>query len=98
MPNFSEPVSFTFIAISVVLIFVMVGIGIFAVKKFEEWTPEEIKPEPLIMGRDLIKLGYPPTPLFTKILNKISDLQLEEEIKTKEEAIDYVLQTWDKDE
>ena len=36
MPNFSEPVSPTFVAISIVLIFVMVGIGIFAVKKFKK--------------------------------------------------------------
>ncbi len=36
MPNFSEPVSFTFVAVSITLIFVMVGIGIFAVKKFKK--------------------------------------------------------------
>jgi hypothetical protein len=32
MPNFAEPVSATFIAISIVLIFVVVGFGIIAVK------------------------------------------------------------------
>ena len=36
MPNFSEPVSVTFITISIALIFVMVGIGIVAVKKFKK--------------------------------------------------------------
>jgi len=35
MPNFAEPVSFTFIGVSIALIFVMVGIGIFAVQKFK---------------------------------------------------------------
>jgi hypothetical protein len=32
MPNFSEPVTFTFIAATVAVIFVMVGIGIALVK------------------------------------------------------------------
>jgi hypothetical protein len=36
MPNFSEPVSFTFVIVSIAMIFVMVGVGIIAVKKFKE--------------------------------------------------------------
>ncbi len=36
MPNFAEPVSLTFISISIVLIFIVVGIGIVAVKKFKK--------------------------------------------------------------
>jgi len=36
VPNFLEPVSSTFIGITVVLIFVMVGLGIFAVQKFKK--------------------------------------------------------------
>lgn len=36
MPNFSEPVSFTFVAVSIAMIFVMVGAGIIAVKKFKK--------------------------------------------------------------
>ena len=32
MPNFSEPVSFTFIGVTVALIFVMIGVGIALVK------------------------------------------------------------------
>ena len=35
MPNVSEPVTLTFIGVSIALIFVMVGIGILAVKKFK---------------------------------------------------------------
>ena len=35
MPNFSEPVSFTFIGITVALIFVGVAIGIVLVKKYK---------------------------------------------------------------
>ena len=36
MPNIAEPVSTTFIAISIVLIFVVVGLGILAVKKVKK--------------------------------------------------------------
>lgn len=32
MPNFAEPVSFAFIAATVAVIFVIIGIGIFLVK------------------------------------------------------------------
>lgn len=35
MPNFAEPVSFTFIAATVAVIFVIVGLGILLVKKFK---------------------------------------------------------------
>jgi len=35
LPNFIEPVTFTFIGVSVALIFVIIGIAIFAVKKFK---------------------------------------------------------------
>jgi hypothetical protein len=35
MPNVAEPVSFTFIAVSIAAIFVLVGLGIFLVKKFK---------------------------------------------------------------
>jgi len=35
MPNFSEPVTISFIGASIALIFVVVGIGIFFVKKFK---------------------------------------------------------------
>jgi len=35
MPNFAEPVSYTFIGASLALIFVVIAAGIYAVKKFK---------------------------------------------------------------
>jgi hypothetical protein len=35
MPNFAEPVSLTFITVSIAVIFVIVGLGILLVKKFK---------------------------------------------------------------
>lgn len=54
----------------------------------------EIKPEPLIGGRDLITLGLKPGPLFGEILSEIYDLQLEEKIASRDEAIAEVRARW----
>jgi len=51
---------------------------------------EEVKPVPLITGHDLIALGLKPGPAFSKILDAIKDEQLEEKVKTKEQAIKRV--------
>ena len=59
----------------------------FCQNMFEELKVEEIKPEPLITGNDLIALGLKPGPIFSKILDAIKDEQLEQKITTKEEAL-----------
>jgi poly(A) polymerase len=50
--------------------------------------------QPLLRGRDLIELGFTPGPLFKTILNEMENAQLEGILKTKEEAIQYVLHHW----
>lgn len=55
--------------------------------KFE---PEEIKPDPILSGQDLINMGYIPGPLFKKILNAVVDEQLEGRVLDKESAIAFV--------
>ena len=67
----------------------------FLKEKFETWEPEDVKPEPLITGNDLINLGLEPGPIFSEILDAVSDGQLEGDLNTWEEAIDYVCATWD---
>lgn len=59
----------------------------FCQNMFEQLEEEEIKPEPLINGNDLISLGLKPGPIFSKILDIIKDEQLEQKITTKEEAL-----------
>ncbi|KHE93866.1 MAG: CCA tRNA nucleotidyltransferase [Candidatus Scalindua rubra] len=59
----------------------------FCQNMFEELKVEEIKPEPLITGSDLIALGLKPGPIFAKILDAIKDEQLEQKITTKKEAL-----------
>jgi poly(A) polymerase len=53
---------------------------------------EKIAPEPLINGRDLIGMGFEPGPLFRTILAQVREEQLEERLKTREEAIDRAKQ------
>lgn len=56
--------------------------------------PEEIKPPPLLRGRDLIEMGYSPGPLFSTILQQVEDLQLEGQILDTDAARDYVQTHW----
>ncbi len=68
----------------------------FLKKKQKEYSEEEIKPKPLINGNDLIDVGFKPGPLFKKILEQVSDLQLENKIKTKKKALSYVKRKYEK--
>lgn len=45
-----------------------------------------IKPDPFITGDDLIELGYKPGPAFSKVIEEIYDLQLENKLQEKEKA------------
>ena len=56
----------------------------------ETLPPEIIKPAPLITGRHLIDLGYTPGPLFTEILHRVEELQLENQLTTTDHALDWV--------
>ncbi len=56
--------------------------------------PDALRPEPLIDGKGLMALGYPPGPLFSKILQRVEDLQLDGTLTTREEARGFVLTQW----
>ncbi|MCA9811109.1 MAG: CCA tRNA nucleotidyltransferase, partial [Candidatus Dadabacteria bacterium] len=60
----------------------------FVMEKLEEFrlADEEIKPAPLITGKDLIRMGYKPGPVFKEILSFVEEAQLEGEIKDPGEA------------
>jgi putative nucleotidyltransferase with HDIG domain len=52
---------------------------------------EVIRPPRLLTGRDLIRAGYPPGPLFHTILQAVEEAQLENQVSTPEEALALVL-------
>ncbi|MCH2694823.1 MAG: CCA tRNA nucleotidyltransferase [Acidobacteriia bacterium] len=57
--------------------------------------PEEIHPPALLTGKDLIEMGYLPGPVFKKILNSLKDAQFENELKTSQQAKQWVLNQFD---
>jgi poly(A) polymerase len=58
--------------------------------KFEEYSAEHLRPEPLVTGADLIGMGYEPGPQFSQILGVLEDAQLEGRIVSQEEAMEMV--------
>ena len=68
----------------------------FCRRKLREIQREPNKAPPLLRGQDLIDLGYPPGPLFKEILRQVEDLQLENTLGTREEAMDYVRKNFPK--
>ncbi len=58
-------------------------------RMLEETPREEIKPAPLLTGRDLIAAGYKPGPIFKTILRAVEDAQLEGRIHDHQEAMSF---------
>jgi poly(A) polymerase len=55
-------------------------------------TPRaEIRPTPLITGRDLIEAGYKPGPKFKEVLAAVEDAQLEGRLTSREAAMEFIL-------
>jgi poly(A) polymerase len=57
--------------------------------KTSELPPEVVKPKPLLTGHDLLALGLKPGPLVGEILREVEELQLEEHLRSREEALAY---------
>ncbi len=64
--------------------------GDWFLQKIDELNLKDSAPKPFLSGKDLIALGLKPSPQFKKILDKVYELQLEEELKSKEEALLWV--------
>ena len=61
--------------------------GRWLLNKFEELNVSKETIQPLIMGRDLIKMGVSPGPLMGKFLKKLYHMQLDNEFETKEKGL-----------
>ena len=57
--------------------------------RLEELSEEELRPEPLITGHDLIDMGLEPGPVFSVILGRAYDEQLEGSITDRKDALEY---------
>lgn len=58
--------------------------------RYESLPQEEVRPRPLLTGRELIAAGYSPGPAFKEMLQTVEDAQLEGVIATQEQAMALV--------
>jgi poly(A) polymerase len=66
----------------------------YCLEELRNTLEEKLKPEPFIDGKDLIAMGLRPGPLFGKILGEVEDLQLENRLENREQALHYVRDKW----
>ncbi len=62
----------------------------FCEQKLGELKKDEIHPEPLLRGKDLIEMGFAPGPIFQHILKQVEEAQLGGELKDREQAREWV--------
>lgn len=60
--------------------------------KAEEFSQAPLIPTPLITGRDLMERGWPAGKVLGQVLTAVQNAQLEGQISSKEEALDWVQQ------
>ena len=56
-------------------------------EQFEAISSQGVAPPPLITGDDLTAAGMTPGPVFKRVLDAVYDAQLEDRVKSKEEAM-----------
>lgn len=61
-------------------------------KKAAETSPEAVKPKPLVTGEDLLGIGFQSGPLLGQVLREIEELQLDDRLRSREEALAYARQ------
>ncbi|MEN6465209.1 MAG: HD domain-containing protein [Syntrophaceae bacterium] len=69
----------------------------FCRRKLAEMGEEELAPHPLLTGDDLIRMGFRPGPLFSRILAAVEEAQMEGGLKSPGEARRFVLRRWGKE-
>jgi len=61
----------------------------FLLNKAKELSPEALKPKPLLTGHDLLALGFTTGEFLGAVLREIEELQLEEQLRSREAALEY---------
>jgi len=60
-------------------------------KRIKDLSDVELRPKPLLNGHELIKLGAEPGPMLGRMMNQMYIVQLEMQIKNREEARRWVI-------
>lgn len=66
----------------------------FVRQRYESLPDQEVRPQPLLTGRELIAAGYKPGPAFKQMLRTVEDAQLEGSINTPEDAMALVRESY----
>jgi len=66
------------------------GPVLFCEAKRRELAAEDLRPPPLLGGRDVLAMGHPPGPRIGEILRAVEDAQLDGTLRTREEAEAFV--------
>ena len=53
-------------------------------------TKSGLAPEPFVTGDDLVAAGVKPGPRYRQLLDQLFDLQLEDQILSREEALEHL--------
>lgn len=64
----------------------------FLKRKRREFGVEQVRPKPLVNGRDLLAMGLAEGPLIGELLRAVEERQLEGELKTREQALEWLRQ------
>jgi len=60
-------------------------------RQYLRQTPRErLDPPPLLTGDDLIQMGLRPSPLFGRLLRAVREAQLNEQVESREQAVQFV--------
>ena len=62
----------------------------FVRERYESLPEQEVRPAPLLTGRELIAAGYKPGSAFKDMLQAVEDAQLEGAITTPEAALSLI--------
>ena len=68
----------------------------FLVRKAAEVPPESLRPPRVVTGHDLLALGFLAGPRLGRVLAEIEELQLEERIRSRDEALAYARERLEK--
>jgi poly(A) polymerase len=66
-----------------------VEFGVSQVFRFRELAPEDVNPVPMVMGRDLLAMGFKPSKLFSQVLFAVETKQLNGEFADAAEALEF---------
>ena len=69
----------------------------YVIAKRNEFAKEGIRPAPLLRGRDLLSLGFLPGPKMGEVLRRAYDLQLENALTSRQEAMAWAQRTYKAD-